>query len=110
MPPKFAAASASGARQSSRADGRACADPLAPRDGELRGRQPSSPDALRAKGESAPRAAREKFCLISAGRDRPKHYFLPYGFWPPGGLLEANGEGAAPPFLMFLSAFGFFFS
>jgi hypothetical protein len=39
------------------------------------------------------------------------------GLWPAGGLPdengelpEENGEGVAPPFLMFFSAFGFFFS
>jgi hypothetical protein len=37
-------------------------------------------------------------------------YFLLFGLWPAGVLPEENGDGVAPPFLMFLSAFGFFFS
>ena len=37
-------------------------------------------------------------------------YFLLLGLWPAGVLPDANGDGAAPPFLRFLSAFGFFFS
>jgi len=38
-------------------------------------------------------------------------YFLLLGLWPAGVLPAANGlTGAAPPFLRFLSAFGFFFS
>jgi hypothetical protein len=43
--------------------------------------------------------------------DRGSHHFLPLGLWPAGVLADANGlTGAAPPFLRFLSAFGFFFS
>jgi hypothetical protein len=41
-------------------------------------------------------------------RDEADYFLL--GAWPAGVLPEANGEGVAPPFLMFLSAFGFFFS
>ena len=38
-------------------------------------------------------------------------HFLLLGLWPAGVLPAANGlTGAAPPFLRFLSAFGFFFS
>ena len=37
-------------------------------------------------------------------------HFLLLGLWPDGGLPDENGEGVAPPFLRFLSAFGFFFS
>jgi hypothetical protein len=43
-------------------------------------------------------------------RFSPPRYFLLLGLWPAGVLPDANGEGAAPPFLRFLSAFGFFFS
>jgi hypothetical protein len=39
-----------------------------------------------------------------------RQFFLLFGLWPAGVLPDENGEGAAPPFLMFLSAFGFFFS
>src|SRR5258705_10388544 len=42
---------------------------------------------------------------------RLRDYFLLFGLWPAGVLPAANGlTGAAPPFLRFLSAFGFFFS
>jgi hypothetical protein len=44
-----------------------------------------------------------------AGRAEATIYFL-LGAWPAGVLPDANGEGVAPPFLRFLSAFGFFFS
>jgi len=37
-------------------------------------------------------------------------YFLLFGLWPAGVLPDENGDGVAPPFFMFLSAFGFFFS
>jgi hypothetical protein len=37
-------------------------------------------------------------------------YFLLFGLCPAGVLPDENGDGVAPPFLMFLSAFGFFFS
>jgi hypothetical protein len=46
-------------------------------------------------------------------RDRANRldaYFLMCGLWPAGVLPEENGDGVAPPFFMFLSAFGFFFS
>jgi hypothetical protein len=50
----------------------------------------------------------------NAGRDgraiRRDAYFLMCGLWPAGVLPEENGDGVAPPFFMFLSAFGFFFS
>ena len=39
-----------------------------------------------------------------------RQFFLLFGLCPAGVLPDANGEGAAPPFLRFLSAFGFFFS
>jgi hypothetical protein len=39
---------------------------------------------------------------------RASQVFLPPGALDIGGF--ANGEGVAPPFLMFFSAFGFFFS
>jgi hypothetical protein len=42
-------------------------------------------------------------------RREEANYFL-LGAWPAGVLPDANGEGVAPPFLMFLSDFGFFFS
>ena len=57
--------------------------------------------------------------LVPAGVRRPvrrlvrpgrRQLFLLLGLWPAGVLPAANGEGVAPPFLMFLSAFGFFFS
>src|SRR3982074_2863709 len=42
--------------------------------------------------------------------DEEMDYFLLLGLWPAGVLPDENGEGVAPPFLRFLSAFGFFFS
>jgi hypothetical protein len=39
-----------------------------------------------------------------------RQLFLLFGLWPLGVLPDENGEGVAPPFLRFLSAFGFFFS
>jgi hypothetical protein len=44
-----------------------------------------------------------------AGKSK-SDYFLLFGLWPAGVLPDENGDGVAPPFLMFLSAFGFFFS
>jgi hypothetical protein len=44
------------------------------------------------------------------GRAVETDYFLLFGAWPAGVLPDENGDGVAPPFLMFLSAFGFFFS
>jgi hypothetical protein len=42
---------------------------------------------------------------------KPKcQLFLLFGLCPAGVLPDENGEGVAPPFLRFLSAFGFFFS
>ena len=44
-------------------------------------------------------------------RDGTDVYFLFIcGLWPAGVLPDENGDGVAPPFLMFLSALGFFFS
>src|ERR1700738_5475548 len=46
-----------------------------------------------------------------ARHDEEMDYFLLFGLWPAGVLPAANGlTGAGPPFLRFLSAFGFFFS
>jgi len=45
-----------------------------------------------------------------AGQGVETDYFLLFGAWPAGVLPDENGDGVAPPFLMFLSAFGFFFS
>jgi hypothetical protein len=39
-----------------------------------------------------------------------RQLFRLFGLCPAGVLPDENGEGAAPPFLRFLSAFGFFFS
>src|ERR1700682_4888171 len=48
---------------------------------------------------------------LQPGHDVEIDYFLLLGLWPAGVLPVANGlTGAAPPFLRFLSAFGFFFS
>jgi hypothetical protein len=52
---------------------------------------------------------------ICAIRRRKSHdggidYFLLFGLWPAGVLPDENGDGVAPPFLVFLLAFGFFFS
>jgi len=44
------------------------------------------------------------------GHGEETDYFLLLGLWPAGVLPDENGEGVAPPFLRFLSAFGFFFS
>jgi hypothetical protein len=44
-----------------------------------------------------------------SGHDEALHFLL-FGLWPAGVLPDENGEGVAPPFFMFLSAFGFFFS
>jgi hypothetical protein len=42
---------------------------------------------------------------------KPKRQlFRLFGLCPAGVLPDENGEGVAPPFLRFLSAFGFFFS
>jgi hypothetical protein len=48
--------------------------------------------------------------LVSKSDHDEAHHFLLFGLWPAGGLPDEKGEGVAPPFLMFLSAFGFFFS
>jgi hypothetical protein len=45
-----------------------------------------------------------------SGRAVETDYLLLFGAWPAGVLPDENGDGVAPPFLMFLSAFGFFFS
>ena len=61
-----------------------------------------------------PGIADELARACDAGRDgratRRDAYFLMCGLWPAGVLPEENGDGVAPPFFMFLSAFGFFFS
>jgi hypothetical protein len=44
-------------------------------------------------------------------REAERQLFLVLKVWLTcDDLPEENGEGVAPPFLMFLSAFGFFFS
>jgi len=48
--------------------------------------------------------------VVRPGQDDERNHFLLLGLWPAGVLPDENGEGVAPPFLMFLSAFGFFFS
>src|SRR5437763_14729115 len=55
------------------------------------------------------RATRESADAVP-GRAVETDYFLLLGAWPAGVLPDENGDGVAPPFLMFLSAFGFFFS
>jgi hypothetical protein len=45
-----------------------------------------------------------------AGHHGEIDYFLLFGLWPAGVFPDENGDGVAPPFLIFLSAFGFFFS
>src|SRR6185437_6668668 len=71
---------------------------------------------VRVKTTTACRATR---ATPYAGASRPpgkagktgRQFFLLLGLWPAAGLPLANGlTGAAPPFLRFLSAFGFFFS
>jgi hypothetical protein len=51
-------------------------------------------------------AASRPECAIKPKRQ----LFLLFGLCPAGVLPDENGEGGAPPFLRFLSAFGFFFS
>src|ERR1700687_194176 len=60
---------------------------------------------------------RRQVCVVCArqaamaGHDHESVHFLLLGLWPAGVLPAANGlTGATPPFLRFLSAFGFFFS
>jgi hypothetical protein len=48
--------------------------------------------------------------LLPGHDEKKPQPFLPIEGCPTATLPDANGEGAAPPFLMFLSAFGFFFS
>jgi hypothetical protein len=44
-------------------------------------------------------------------RTSSSRYFLPYGLYPGWAWFwPANGDGAALPFFLFLSCFGFFFS
>jgi hypothetical protein len=48
--------------------------------------------------------------VVGGDPNRGGQLFLLFGLCPAGVLPAANGEGVAPPFLRFLSAFGFFFS
>ena len=68
----------------------------------------------RAKGLRPGRWARPAHEAANVREKKPAFagasYFLLLGLWPAGVLPDANGDGAAPPFFRFLSAFGFFFS
>jgi hypothetical protein len=58
----------------------------------------------------ADRSGAEKFAARGGAYRARRQFFLLFGLWPAGVLPAANGDGAGPPFLRFLSAFGFFFS
>jgi hypothetical protein len=64
--------------------------------------------------EAAGLASLHRAAICARQTARPRRdriiYFLLFGLWPAGVLPDENGDGVAPPFLMFLSAFGFFFS
>lgn len=71
-------------------------------------REPVSEKDHARTGGHDPEKRRARFG--EAGPDSRRQLFLLFGLWPAGVLPDENGEGVAPPFLRFLSAFGFFFS
>jgi isochorismatase family protein len=67
-------------------------------------------EALRLAGDAIMTDA-AAFCAALGKTWALPQFFLLFGLWPAAVLPAANGlTGAAPPFLRFLSAFGFFFS